>query len=303
MSVTIAGSDGGLRATFVPELGMLCAAVEVDGRERLDPRRGVEAYREQGKTMGIPLLYPWANRLAGREFKVAGRSVRLPAPGTTIGVDEHGLPLHGAQPRLMRWTAAEDGPALQAELDWRDPDLLAIFPFAHSVAYEATAGPGAELRISVTVRADGEDRVPVAFGLHPYLRLPPDGRDCVLDVPASVRLATDERGIPNGKREPLPAGALGLHESWDDGMPLGSLPVVFAVEGRRETIAVELLDGFTHGQLFSPDGAGFVCFEPMTAPVNALVSGDGLRVLAPGQSLRTSFRLTWTSRAQAPLAA
>ena len=33
-------------------------------------------------------------------------------------------------------------------------------------------------------------------------------------------------------------------------------------------------------QIFSPPGAPFVCFEPMTAPANALRSGDGLRRVA-----------------------
>ena len=33
---------------------------------------GVGAYLREGKTMGIPLLHPWANRLNGFRYRVAG---------------------------------------------------------------------------------------------------------------------------------------------------------------------------------------------------------------------------------------
>ncbi len=55
----------------------------------------------------------------------------------------------------------------------------------------------------------------------------------------------------------------------------------FSVAGPQGSIAVELLEGYSFGQVFSPSDADFICFEPMTAPTNALISGDGLRVLAP----------------------
>lgn len=54
-----------LEATFVPTAGMLCASLRHHGEELLAQNAGVDAYAAHGKTMGIPLLYPWANRLAG----------------------------------------------------------------------------------------------------------------------------------------------------------------------------------------------------------------------------------------------
>jgi galactose mutarotase-like enzyme len=226
-------------------------------------------------------------------------------------VDEHGLPHHGVQPRLMRWEASVDGAGVvEAVLDWDADELLAIFPFRHSVHYEAAAGPGAELRISITVRADGGDRVPVAFGLHPYLLLPPGGRAATeVGLPASEKLTLDDRGLPTGALEPLGPAQVALDRAggWDDGLVLsdavhaGAEPqnddgaaAALAASGPGGRVTVELLEGFTHGQVFSPEGADFVCFEPMTAPTNALVSGDGLRILAPADALKASFRIAWT---------
>ena len=39
-----------------------------------------------------------------------------------------------------------------------------------------------------------------------------------------------------------------------------------------------LLEGYTHLQLFSPPESSIVAIEPMTAPIDALRSGDGLRI-------------------------
>jgi len=62
---TVAIESPQLRATFVPGAGMVCSSLRHDGAELLAQRNGVRAYAERGSTMGIPLLYPWANRLAG----------------------------------------------------------------------------------------------------------------------------------------------------------------------------------------------------------------------------------------------
>jgi galactose mutarotase-like enzyme len=43
--------------------------------------------------------------------------------------------------------------------------------------------------------------------------------------------------------------------------------------------------------VFSPPGAPFVCFEPMTAPTNALRSGGGLRQVAPGGRATAVFAI------------
>src|SRR5919202_1720104 len=84
-AVTLAA--GPLVATFIPGLGMVGASL-------LDRRAGLRAYRNTGAVMGLPLLYPWANRLARDELIVAGHRVRLPGP--PLGSrDEHGLPIHG----------------------------------------------------------------------------------------------------------------------------------------------------------------------------------------------------------------
>ena len=44
-------------------------------------------------------------------------------------------------------------------------------------------------------------------------------------------------------------------------------------------------------QVYAPPEEQFICFEPMTAPTDALVSGHRLHSVAPGDALQAEFRL------------
>src|SRR5271163_1287187 len=170
----LADEQAELEATFVPAAGMLCASLRHHGEELLAQNAGVAAYAERGKTMGIPLLYPWANRLADFGYEVAGRSVAVPHDPARIALDDNGLPIHGVIAGRMAWEPAEtpsaDGPSLAATLSWNDSEaeLFDVFPFRHELRYEAGLSDG-RLQIALTVDACGADVVPVAFGFHPYL--------------------------------------------------------------------------------------------------------------------------------------
>jgi aldose 1-epimerase len=52
---------------------------------------------------------------------------------------------------------------------------------------------------------------------------------------------------------------------------------------------VRLIAGFPAAQVFSPPGAQFICFEPMTAPTNALRCGAGLGCVPAGGRVDAVF--------------
>ncbi|MFL5859349.1 MAG: aldose 1-epimerase, partial [Solirubrobacteraceae bacterium] len=54
--------------------------------------------------------------------------------------------------------------------------------------------------------------------------------------------------------------------------------------------------GFGYAQVFAPEEQEFICFEPMTAPTNALVSGAGLQLVEPGDEYRTAFSIAVTDK-------
>jgi hypothetical protein len=135
---------GGIEAAFVPSAGMVGCSLRHRGDELLGRRGGLEAYVAQRKTMGIPLLHPWANRLSRRRFSVAGRDVAIDPDATPLRLDANGLPMHGLLSaaggwRVERHEAAADGAVLAARFDFAaHDDLMAAFPFAHELRFEAT---------------------------------------------------------------------------------------------------------------------------------------------------------------------
>ena len=147
---------------------MVCCSLTHDGEQLLDAGAGLEAYAASGATIGIPLLYPWANRLDRAQFAVAGKSVTLPDDRARIPRDPSGQPIHGVVPGLMRWLAHQrsDEAALTARLEWSSPELLELFPYAHEAEIEVLAGAGT-LTIATTVWASAGDSVPVSFGFTP----------------------------------------------------------------------------------------------------------------------------------------
>jgi aldose 1-epimerase len=293
---TVQLGDSTLEATFVPGAGMLCCSLRHRGEELLAQNAGVGAYAERGKTMGIPLLYPWANRLAGFDYTAAGRTAPVPHDPTRVALDGNGLPIHGVIGGRQHWRlpANPDAQSLVATLSWSEsrPELFEVFPFRHDLRYEARLS-GGRLEVTIDVHACGADAVPVAFGLHPYLSPPGAARErYMVELPAMRRLALDAEQIPLGPGHESPGRRFQLAESeLDDGFDMVAEPARFSVEAGGRRVAIEFLEGYPCAQVFAPHGGQFICFEPMTAPANALRSGDGLRVLAPGERYRATFVL------------
>ncbi len=71
-TLKITSAGGRTEASFAPSANMVCCSLRHDGMELLELRRGLQVYGDAGKTMGIPLLYPWANRPARFGYAAAG---------------------------------------------------------------------------------------------------------------------------------------------------------------------------------------------------------------------------------------
>jgi aldose 1-epimerase len=284
---------GDLQAVFLPAHGMLGASLRHKGVEILGRVEDLEAAALRGSSAGIPLLHPWANRLAEPHYRVAGQEVVLDPSSPLLHLDEHGLPMHGVPWSLLSWTPTEARKDfLAARLEWSNNDLLRIFPFRHRLELAATIQPDG-LTLETTLVAGSEGPVPVSFGFHPYLVFPELSRmDWLLELPAMLKLELDPRGIPAGNEEPFGGynARLGEH-SFDDGFALLEERTSFSVTGAKRRISVDFLEGYRYAQVFAPRDKNYIALEPMTAPTSALTSNHGLRVVGPGQRLRAAFRI------------
>jgi galactose mutarotase-like enzyme len=295
-TVTLSSAD--LDATFAPTIGMIGCSIRHRGTELLGQRGGLAKYAASGSTMGIPLLHPWANRLSGYSYTVAGRTVALDPHSPLLHKDANGLPMHGVLAANRNWRvavrAADDASArLSAVLDFgADPALLAAFPFPHTLTIDVEV-QGTTLAIGTTLQASGTTVVPVSFGFHPYLQLPDVPRhEWHIEAPVRRRLLLDEHMLPTGASEAIAIepGAL-ENRSFDDLFTDLERPARFVLAGGGRRITVAFDDGYRFAQIYAPANDALICFEPMTAPANALVSGASLPLVQPGAAYCASFSI------------
>ena len=127
---TVTLSAGSLQAQFAPALGMAGVSLRHSREELLDRQAGLLAFARTGAVMGVPLLYPWANRLAGHDYMLDGHHVRLPPGPPLVHCEEHGLPIHGLLHATPHWQVTlQDETRIGAVLEFdAHPELLAAFP-------------------------------------------------------------------------------------------------------------------------------------------------------------------------------
>jgi aldose 1-epimerase len=281
-------------AVFVPRLGMTGVSLRCRGREHLALPGGLDALRA-GKTTGLPLLAPWANRLSGRRYRAAGVTVDL--TGRRLGVDDNGLPIHGLLVGRSGWsvdrvTARGDTARLASSIDVDGRD----FPFPHRIEIAATVRD-AQLRVDTTIVPLGRRPVPIAFGWHPYLRLPGAPRHrWRLRLPSRMHRALDDRGIPNGavQREHAESAAIGTR-TFDDLYALGRDRRLAFASDDGGSVELRCGSNYPYAQVWVPKGRQFAALEPMAAPTNALVSGDA-PMARRGEPFTATFALNLDRR-------
>jgi galactose mutarotase-like enzyme len=163
-AVTLTDPSSSLTATVVPLAGMVVSSLADGEDEFLGQRRGLDAYITNGKTMGIPLLYPWANRLSASKYGINGAVVTL-TPGTGgVRTDEHGVPIHGVLAAYPGWLVTDRSDnSVTAVLDYGGrPRLLASFPFPHVLTQQVTL---ADRTLTIeTTRISGSQERPARTG-------------------------------------------------------------------------------------------------------------------------------------------
>src|SRR4051812_42760867 len=100
-SVTLAAGE--LEAAFAPAAGMVGVSRGPAGGGLPARQAGLRTYVDRGAVMGIPILPPWANRLAGFDYALDGRSLRLPDGPPLVRCEERGLPIHGLLSGSPHW--------------------------------------------------------------------------------------------------------------------------------------------------------------------------------------------------------
>jgi aldose 1-epimerase len=234
------------------------------------------------------VLMPWPNRIDAGRYSFGDQSYQLALSDPALGNASHGLSC------WVRWEVIER----QADQITLSCDVVPQkgWPFeAQSrVTYRVDEGG---LTVTLAATNLGTTSMPFGAGSHPYLSIgdtPLDEVEIRLD--ATDRLTVDDRQIPTGRvavadteydlRQGGPLGSLRIDTAYSGiTMTDGRGAVHLRAGGRRTELWFD--DSFTTVQLYTPpvlvDGPA-VAVEPMSCPANAFNSGEGLKILQPGDS-------------------
>jgi galactose mutarotase-like enzyme len=289
---------GKYEATFRPDAAMLCASFTFDGDEYVAWPRSIDEFRA-GRATAIPLVHPWANRLASDSYRAAGEDVSL--SGLTLPRDPNGMPIHGNLLGVEFEVQQANHTRVIATLDYGAyPEKLRAFPFPHLLTVDARLHPKRGLSIVTRVEPTGERAVPISFGWHPFLQLPNAPRpEWELRWPACEHVEVDERVVPTGVRTAQPAERAPIADrTYDDHYALGAdhtFSIAAGSGAERRTLTLLFSPTYSYAQLFVPPGKELVAIEPMTAEIDALGLGTA-PVVNHGEWFQASFNLAVTTR-------
>lgn len=305
--VTLRDARSGAEARIAVSRGMNCYSWTVPGGEGngevlwAEDQFASGAGRPSGS--GIPILFPFAGRIAGAEFTWKDRTYSLP-PADGMGNALHGFVMD----RPWRIESSDDTSVtglFRASVDL--PGWQSLWPsdFELKCRYELDADG---LRLMVTVTNPTLDVLPCGLGLHPYFRVDAEHPQSRLELPVEREYEL-EGLMPTGNQQSLAESSeQGVcwslaGRSWDNvyGNRAGEDGVVSAAvvdggSGRRISIEWESAV-FPFTVIYTPPHREAVCVEPYSALPNPFELEEreienAWWKLAEGESLTASVRMT-----------
>lgn len=233
------------------------------------------------------ILAPWPNRVADAAFTFRGQRNEL-----AVTEPERGHAIHGFTVRRIFDIVehAPDAAALRTVLG-SEPGWP--WPIELTVRYTLTESG---LDASMTAVNLADEPATCALGVHTYLDAQGAPLDeCTLHHTIVERQPVDERLIPAGDREPWPQSPIPMEGTVLDDAgydPLNRPRIARLIDDSGTGVELEATANLPWTQLFTSPQR-HLAVEPMTAPPNALNTGEGLAVLDPGGALEVE----WSVRA------
>lgn len=152
---------------------------------------------------GIPVLFPFPNRIRDGKFRWQGQEYSLPLNDSTAKNAAHGFACR--RPWRVVGQGADDHSAwvtgeFRCSVD--DPANAKLWPADHQIRLTIRLGKGT-LRVEAEVHNPDTRPLPFGLGYHPYFKLPCAGGlapdDCTVEVPAAEFWELSD-SLPTGTR-------------------------------------------------------------------------------------------------------
>lgn len=305
--IKLTDTDHHIEVSIVPTFGNNAFEMKVNGTNVFwTPTTSPAEMKKTPKHLGNPFLAPWANRLDADSYWANDKQYRLNPDLKNFGRDQFKQPIHGLLTFSTLWqvvdvNADSKSAWVTSRLEfWKYPDLMAQFPFAHSIDMTYRLYDGV-LEVATAITNQSAETMPVSIAFHPYFNVHDAPRDeWKVVIPAREHITLSDHLIPTGEK--TPSGITGSFtlagKQLDDvysGLVRGeSGRAEFSVQGKSQKISVLFGPKYPVGVVYAPPGRNFICFEPMTGPTNVFNNAHAgkyseLQSIAPGATWRESF--------------
>ena len=240
-------------------------------------------------------MAPYPNRIRDGVFTFEGKEYHLKFP------EKHSI--HG-DVRNRPWKV-ESSSDTEVALSFRSSDFSDInFPFPFSMRQRFKVRDES-VRVSCSIRNDGDTAMPAGCGFHPYFNRALGGRDENVSLHFSVRGAypfSGEIPLPEGMARALEpnedfSAEKELTVSLDHCFSGWSGPATLSWPKSGVRLTMEASPNMSHLILYSPPGKPFFALEPqsqMNDGFNFFSRGErgtGVTILQPGEVLEVWFTL------------
>jgi aldose 1-epimerase len=305
--VRLADTANHVEVAIATSIGNMAYEMKAGGKKVLySPFRTVAEMKERPRLAGVPFLAPWANRIDGDSFWADGKQYTFNLQLGNLRRDQNQQPIHGLVTFSPAWTvvsaAADERSAhVTSRLEfWRDPALMAQFPFAHNITMTYRLANG-ELEVETAIENLSNARMPVAIGFHPYFQVEDAPRDeWNIHIAARDHVVLNPKLTPTGERKPMafaetqPLKGLQFDDVFTNLTRGADGRASFWLEGRKQRVTVSYGPKFPVGVIFAPQRGAYVCFEPMAGLTNAFNLAHAgqypdLQSISPGGTWKESF--------------
>ena len=240
------------------------------------------------------LLSPWVNRVRNGNYSFEGRNYQLPINEPNLGNAIHGL--------LARKPFEISQENSKATLSYRytAEEKAYPFPFEMQLTYSFTEENIFQLRM--TAKNTGEGNMPFACGWHPYFNLTEGNlADWSIRFDSVSKFHSDSQMIPLREENYDASTGVNLGEEiLDNVFRLKSIEkhiTHFYNKSKSESLYIEQSSiDFPFLVVFAPENGNCVAIEPMSANTDAFNTGDGLRILSPGENFDSTVKI-WYAKA------
>ena len=162
-SVLLSDDSLGQEAVIVPGIGANCVSYKITHRgDRIDvlyPPPDAATLGERPSGFGIPILFPWPNRIEDSRFTFDGREVQLPVSDPSRPHELHGFVMGRPWDVVEKGASEDEGAFVRCRFRATDfPEIGAQYPFAFDATATYVLKDGA-LSLTVAGLNTGYDRV------------------------------------------------------------------------------------------------------------------------------------------------